>query len=156
MTEPNHPGTDPFIWVMYGLLTLTSLLLAWGSGKTTLQKLAIFMLISWSGSNIAVSLFGLNGAPIVIQTLDALIAVLIATLGVATKSKTALLVVILFLFEAVTHIVAFSTDRAGSEPYYLVLNMIFVLQLCMIGGASASACWASIRDRRFLHHSTSP
>lgn len=128
---------QPIPWfAVYGFLTALTLFLAWRSGHHVLQKLALLLLLAWATSNCVIGLLGFSGGPYVIPAADATIAVMAAGLGLQNRSPAALIVVGLFLTEMAVHIVGFATMREGTYAYYLALNMIFLLQLGVVGGAA--------------------
>ena len=127
------------MWLMfYGGLTVIMLLLAWASGQHVPQKLALLMLASWSTSNLAVSLLGFDGASYVTPAIDAALAVPTAALALNNRSWGAFWTLIMFLLQIAAHGVAFMANGQASYLLYLSLNLLFLAQVVMIGGISAT------------------
>lgn len=143
------------MWSMfYGALTLCTLLIAWASGEHVPQKLGLLMLASWASSNVAAAAFGYDGANYVTPALDAIMGVVVATMGIKNRSYAALLVLIILFLQVGVHIVGFLTRDHGTYTLYLVLNLLFLAQLATVGGVSAPFAirGLDLGHRRFLHH----
>lgn len=126
------------MWIMYGFLTLLMLLAVWASGAHVLQKLGLVLLVSWASSNVAQAILGFDGAPYVTPAIDAVLAIIVAMLGVKNRSHVALAVVAIFFVQAGVHIVGFVADTNSSYAYYLALNLLFLAQLVVVGGAGVA------------------
>lgn len=141
--------------VVFGLAVGCVLLLAWASGSHVLQKLALLLLMAWAGTNLAVAFLGFERAPLVIPSIDAVIAVLVATTGYHAKSKAALFVFRLYAVVGLIHIGAYVLHMLVTNTYYAALNSVFLVQLLIVGATSA---WVAVHHRfdlggeRFRHH----
>ena len=123
-------------WTMaYGFLILVALLLVWGSRQHHLQKLGLVLLATWAASNVAVTTYGLGRSMYVQPGIDALAAIVAAAVGVKARSPTALVVVLLFVAGEVVHAGASLTTFWGGYFHYATLNVIFALQVLVVGGA---------------------
>jgi len=118
------------------------MLLAWLSPSQVLQKLSMQLLVAWAASNVLVHYLGFVDAPILIPSLDALIAVLVATTGYHNRSNVALTIFLLYALVAGIHLGAFIFHLQGGYVYYAILNVIFALQLLVVGVSSA---WMAVR-----------
>ena len=133
--------------MFYGLMVAIMLLLAWRSKSHAEQKLGLLMLASWSPSNVAVTLYGLSAAWAVIPSVDAVIAVIAAMVALQYRSLVGLGVVLLFVAEALTHLVAIISHSEGSYGYYATLNIIFAAQVVWIGVSAGERVYRRGIDR---------
>ncbi len=132
------------ISTMFGLAVATTLLLAWLLGDHVQQKLAILLLFAWASTNLAVNYLGFGRAPLVVPSLDALVAILVALVGYRNRSIVALVVFAGYAIVGVVHVVAFAAHETATYDYYETLNILFALQLMTVGASSA---WTSLRTR---------
>lgn len=128
--------------IFYGLAVAAILGLSWASKSHVYQKLALQLMAAWALSNVLVGALGFSRAPLVIPTLDAVIAILVATVGYTNRSRVALVVFLLYAVVGIVHVVGFVTHRQATYTYYAVLNVLFLAQLMAVGGASA---WMAVR-----------
>ena len=130
--------------LVYGLVVGLVMLLALGSHEHVRQKLAILFLVDWISTNLAVDLMGFSRAPLLIPSLDAVVAILVATIGYKNRSTIALVVFLLYVIVGGVHVGAFILHAQETYAYYATLNMVFLAQLLAVGGSSA---WLAIRRR---------
>jgi hypothetical protein len=122
---------------MFGLAVIAVLLLAWSSDDHVRQKLALLLLFAWASTNIAVDFMGFGHAPLVIPSLDAVAAILVALVGYTNRSALAAIIFILYAMVGLTHITAFVFHAQGTYNYYASLNVLFACQLIILGASSA-------------------
>lgn len=132
------------MWMAYGFATLLVLIAVWASGEHVLQKLGLLLLVSWASSNVAQAVLGFDGAPYVTPAIDAVLATVVAMLGIKNRSYIALAVVVIFFIQAGVHIVGFATNGNTSYAYYLSLNLLFLGQLAVVGGAGVARAMGRI------------
>ena len=121
---------------VYGALAALCVILALWSGSVATIKMSFLMLFSWALSNIAVAAFGFVHAPSVIYAVDAVLALILGMVALQSKNGIGYAVFVLFIVEAVVHVVSFAGKSEGSLGYYVALNVIFALQTVLVGGAS--------------------
>lgn len=126
---------------LFGLAVCAMLLLVWVSDDHVRQKLGLLLLFAWTGSNLTVNMMGFTHAPLVIPSLDAMVAVLVALIGYAHKSKLALAIFVIYAFVGTVHITALIMRAEMTYNYYAILNGAFALQLSILGASSA---WHSL------------
>lgn len=139
----------------FGALVGVVLLLTFLSHFHVYQKLGMLFLFAWAASNVMVNLMGFADAPLMIPSLDAVVAILIAILGFRSRSFVALQVFALYLLVGFVHVSAFILHRQGSYVYYATLNVLFLLQLLLVGAASARMAlvhWTTRRAERARAH----
>jgi len=129
--------------LFYGTLTLLALGLAWLSHKPTLVKTGMLMLLAWVCCNVAVEFRGASHAPLIIPSIDAFIAICIGGLALANRDLAAGWVFALFVAIGAIHVLAFSTHTQGTYLYYLALNLVYLAQIAVVGGAGGRAFVAS-------------
>ena len=129
--------------LFYGTLTLAAIALAWLSGKHVTLKTGMLLLLAWACCNVAVELDGANRAPLLIPSIDAFIAVCVGGLALANRNLIAGSVFALYLLVGVIHVYAFSTHAQGTYPYYLALNLAYLGQVVVVGGAGGRAYLAN-------------
>lgn len=125
--------------VVYGSLLLIALLMAWGSRAAIYQQLGALMLLSWLVYNIVVRAFGFPHGLLIDALADALIATAAAGVGLRHRSAAAFGVVLLFVAEECWHLTASMTGQETSTLYHKSLNVIFALQVLIIGGGAGVA-----------------
>ncbi|MDD1678680.1 MAG: hypothetical protein LUO93_05800 [Methanomicrobiales archaeon] len=110
---------------------------------------------AWVSSSITLHFLGFEAAPRVFAPLHALLALAIADIGFRYRSTPALCVFLLyFLMEAVDTF-SLITHRQDTYTYYLTVNLLFLLQLLINGGASvwnAVYNWHSWRGKLSRHY----
>lgn len=139
----------------WGVCVASTLLLAWGSGNAAMQKLALLLLAAWALSNLALAFLGYRGEPLVVPSLDAVIAILVAMVGFNNRSRAALTVFLLYAVLGVVHIAAFTTNSLSEYGYYIAKNGLFLAQLMVVGGVSTAGLvrrWTGWRHQRLYPH----
>ena len=127
------------IWTaIYGVLLSIALGLAWRSGSVLYLKMALYMLASWALYNTVVPLFGFPHGLLIDALGDALIATGVGAIGLRARSWTALWVVAFFVAEECWHLAASVAGRENDYWYHAALNVIFALQVVIIGGAAVA------------------
>lgn len=121
----------------FGIGVALVLFLAWTSGSHVHQKLSLLFLFAWSVSNVVVELVGFTDAPLLIPSLDAVMAILVAVLGYRYRNPTSIAIFTLYLLVGAVHVVAFILHLQGTYTYYATLNLLFLVQLLTVGGSSA-------------------
>lgn len=131
---------DITIPVFYGLCSAAALALALASQRELLTRLAWLLLGAWAACNAMTIFIGFHRAPLLIPLIDAMLALCVPL--IAAKSKIASVVFGLFVVVAIVHVDAFLTHTEGRPSYYLTLNMLYLAQVVIVGGASGLACLA--------------
>lgn len=128
------------IWTaIYGALLSIAIGLAWRSGSVLYLKLSLYMLGSWALYNTIVPLFGFSHGLLIDALGDALIATGVGALGLKARSWTALWVVAFFVVEECWHLAASVAQSESNYWYHAALNVIFALQVVLIGGAAVAS-----------------
>ena len=134
---------------IYGLAALSTFLLAMASHHAPTIKFGMLMLLSWAASNLCVAHLGYERAPILLAPIDGVIALILAGVAYRAGSVVGLTILVLFAEEMLVHCVGFITDTTGTWGYWAALNVIFITQIAVNGGAGVSyglAFW-SRRER---------
>lgn len=126
-----------YIPTAFGAGVGLTLLLSWWSRSHVMQKLALLLLAAWATSNVAVNLMGFDQAPMLIPSIDCAVALLVALVGFRNRSVIALAVFCLYVAVGLVHVVGFASYNQGTYTYYAILNVLFLLQLIIVGGSSA-------------------
>jgi hypothetical protein len=121
----------------YGLLTMGVAFLAYASGSRAAQHVSLIFLSVWILTNTAVEVMGYERAPLLIPSVDAVSALLVAMVAFVQASRLAAAVFGLYVLVGAIHVAAFILHRQGTYPYYLALNVVFLIQLAAVGGACA-------------------
>lgn len=127
----------------YGAVTIIAIILAWKSEQHVVIKLGLLLFLAWVACNVAVKVQGFSHAPLLIPSIDAVIAVCVAGLALANRDLVAAAVFALYLVVGVIHVYAFSTHAQGTYPYYLALNLAYLGQVVVVGGAGGRAYLAN-------------
>ena len=130
--------------VLFGLTVAGILLLARFSKQHVLQKIGLGLLFAYGASNVAVDFYGFQQAPLMVPTIDAVAAILIAATGYRSHNMTALVVFGIYAIVGLVHVGAFVLKMQATYTYYLTLNLLFLAQLLIVGGVSAGVV---LRDR---------
>lgn len=133
--------------VFYGVISLAVVGIAWLSDDHAIQKIGMLLLFAWATTNVAVEFLGFQEAPILIPSIDAMVAILTAIIGYRTKSRVALVVFLLYVSVALIHVGAYMLRKEGVYTYYAILNLFFLAQLITVGGAGA---WMALSRRSFV------
>lgn len=128
----------------FGLVTAIVVLLSLASRSHVFQKIALLLLGAWATTNIAVELLGFVKAPLIVPSLDAVFAILVAAVGYANRSRIALFVFLLYALVGCEHVVAFVLRVQSTYWYYATLDVLFLAQLLIVGAASG---WMALRHR---------
>ena len=123
---------------LYGSGVIVVLFASMLSRCATYQKLALVLMLSWSLSNLFVEAFGFVGAPLLMPGLDAVLCIISVAILVRTQSPTAAIVVAGFMLAGMVHVWAFATAAQVTRGYYVAMNLLFILQLLSVGGASVT------------------
>lgn len=137
---------------VFGLLSTAVLVLALTSDFHVFQKLGLILLLAWATTNIAVEMLGFAQAPVVIPSLDAAFAIIVATIGYINRSRVALVVFLLYALVGSVHVGAFVLHKQATYGYYATLNVLFLAQLLTVGAASGrmAVCrWIAFGRQRF-------
>jgi len=123
--------------MLYGAGVAAVLLFAAASRVMVFQKLALVLMGAWMLSNLAFEIVGPNAFPLTFPTIEAGLAVVVATIGIANRSRIALGVFALYGLMIVTHTVAIAGGFTHLYTYKAMINVEFVGQLLVVGGPSA-------------------
>lgn len=123
----------------YLVCTLATVLLAWVSGSNSRQKLALIMVVGWIQQNVWTVSIGFANAPVWIASSDLVLMLLSFLVAYAHRSYAGALLVALFGIRSTVHLSAHLSGWQGNYLYYASLNVIFLLQLLVVGGSSIDA-----------------
>lgn len=143
----------------YGIVTLLVCLLAWAGGDHVHQKLSMLLLAAWSAGNIAVQWQGFERAPLLIPSLDAAVAIMVAVVGQRNRSEVGLAVFVLFLLTGLAWVVFFSNHTQSTYTCFATMNLLHLTRAAVIGGAGVAR--VALRYRlhggwaRLWHHGPS-
>jgi hypothetical protein len=125
------------VTMLYGSAVAFVVLAAMASRREVLQKLALVLLTAWALTNVAFAAIGPSAFPLAYPTIEAVMAYVVAMLGVARKSHIALGVFILYGLMIVTHLVAIVGGFTDLYAYKAAINASFIGQLLVVGVPSA-------------------
>ena len=132
-----------FAQLLFFAVTVSAMIIsAWASKEPVAQKLALLLLAVWALSNVALAAVGYEREPVLVPTLDGVIAATVAYVGFVNRSRLALIIFALFGLLGCVHLAAFVTHRTESFYYYAAKNAIFLTQVFIVGGFGA---WVAIR-----------
>lgn len=131
----------PFFYLGW---TLIAFGLAWMTHRRDLVQTGGVLCLAWLACNVAVVVVGHAKAPVLIPTIDAILALLCAHIAIFERGRAAIAVLFLFVMVGLVHVAAFETHTQGTYFYFLVLNLLFFAQVAVVGGASG---WALMADR---------
>ena len=143
------------IATLFGMAVCLMLLLTWASDDHVRQKLGLLLLGAWAASNLAVNYMGVGNAPLVIPSLDALVAIVVAVVGYSARSRIALIIFAIYAFVGAVHVVALVMRAEMTYNYYAALNVLFACQLITLGASSAWVAfhrWAGWSGKRLRPH----
>lgn len=132
--------------IFYGACVFGMLALSLLSRREALIKLGLILLAAYVACNLAMAANGKAHAPMLIPTIDAILALLTAGIVALDHSKTAAVVFALFVLVEIVHVAAFQTRTQGSHTYFLYLNLIFLAQVVAVGSSGASVLIVRLAD----------
>lgn len=135
----------------YGAAVVVMLLIVWASQNQVLQKLGLCLLGSWVATQTANALFGLDGTPLLLPSVQGVLCVVVAGLGLRHRSFVALVIFMLYGALIAVHLAAYVAQRTGEYAYFATINLLFLAQLVVVGGAGATglvSAWLSRRGER--------
>jgi hypothetical protein len=135
------------VGILYGLIVALVLLISWASKSHVYQKIGLILLADWALCNLVVNALGFERAALVIPSLEALAAILVATLGYTNRNRVALVVFLLYAAIGFVWVASYVTRIQGTYTSYAVLNVLFLAQLLTVGGASAGRAISFWTDR---------
>lgn len=130
--------------MFFAIAVSVMIVAAWASKDHVVQKMSLLMLAAWAFSNIALAAVGYEREPLLVPSIDAVVAATVAYVGFVNRSRLAIVIFTLFALLACVHVVAFATYTTESYFYYLAKNAIFLTQVFIVGGFGA---WVAIRTR---------
>lgn len=135
------------IWAFYGAAAAVTVLLAMASRHYPSVKLSAILLTSWFVTRLADELLGYHYGPRVFVVLDATLGLYAAWVAFRSRDLVAAMVFALFLAMGAEHLAAFSLGDQGSYRYFLVLNVLYALQLSFVAGGAGVRLIAHRPDR---------
>ena len=142
----------PLIYLVCAVSVVT---LAGFSRDSAKFWLSIVLLWAWTAANFCVYRWGWTGAPLYLAWFELGMGILSAGIGYMSRSYIALIVTVLFGAQEVVQLGAFMATMQGSTPYYVGLNLVYIAQLLVVGGASVGSLrldrLARIRQLNPLH-----
>ena len=123
---------------LYGALAFGSFLIAMASHHPAMIKYSLLMLASCAASNLCVAAMGYERAPILIAPIDGVLALILANVARKAVSLVGMAMFILFCEEMAVHCVGFVTYATGQWGYWAALNVIFLAQVVINGGAGVA------------------
>ncbi len=140
------------IGAMYGMLVALVIGLSWLGREHVGQKLALLLLIAWASTNLVVNYFGFAQAALINPSIDAIVAIFVASVGYTTRSRLALVVFLLYVVVGAAWVIAWLLHMQVSRPLYDVLGVLFLGQLFAVGGVGGRLAlrhWLASRRPRF-------
>ena len=128
----------------YGALTIFALTLAVVSRRADLIETGAVLLLAWLLCNAVVILNGHAKAALLIPTIDAILGLFVAGIAAHNQSRIAAVVFAIFLIVQMVHVAAFRLHTQGTPPYFLTLNLLFLSQLMVVGGAGVASVVARL------------
>ena len=128
----------------YGALTIFALTLAIVSKRPDLIETGAVLLLAWLLCNAVVILNGHTKAPLLIPTIDAILGLFVAGIAAHNQSRIAAVVFAIFLGVQMVHVAAFRLHTQGSYSYFLTLNLLYICQLVVVGGAGVASVVARL------------
>lgn len=123
----------------YGALIGVVCLLAWFSGDTVIRRVSWLSLLGWALANIAVEWLGFAKAPLLLPTLDAVIAIGVGVLGYRNRSLLCFVIVLLYLAQETVAVAGFAMQRQSELWYFATQNGMFILRMLALGGWAVGA-----------------
>ncbi len=124
--------------IFYGVCVFVMLAITWVSKDHVAQKLGLCLLASWSTTQLANALFSLEGTPLVMPSMQVGLAIVVAFLGYANRSRLALMIFVLYGVLIGIHMMAWITQRTGDRGYFESVNVVFLSQVLIVGGAGGA------------------
>lgn len=118
----------------YGLLAVAGVGLALWSNNPVLTKLALLLEACWLVSALTDDAFNLHRAAMIIPAADGVLAILVAMIGRAARSKVALAIFGLFVLQGVVHVIAIMNHLEATREYIETSNAVFAAQVLIVGG----------------------
>lgn len=123
---------------IYGALAFGSFLIAMASHHSAMIKYSLLMLASCAASNLCIAGLGYERAPILIAPIDGVLALILANVALRVGGLIGVAMFILFCEEMAVHCVGFVTCGTGQWGYWAALNVIFLAQVVINGGAGVA------------------
>lgn len=140
------------IGMIYGALVALVVGLAWIGHDHVHQKLALLLLVAWASTNFVVNYFGFSQAATINPSIDALIAVAVASLGFNWRSGLALMVFVIYGVVGAVWVIAWANHAQEARVTYDVLGVLFLTQTFAVGGMGGRLAlrhWLASRRPRF-------
>lgn len=122
---------------VYLILALTVMTLAMLTRDNVKHWLGVILLWDWTIANYCVFSWGFANAPTPLAVSELGFAIVAAGIGHQNRSFLALAIVAGFGLQEVVQVAARLNGSEGNYLYYASLNVIYALQLLVVGGASA-------------------
>ena len=140
LEEQENPGESMTFWPLFYLCCAMVTMCVSAIAKDGVKFwLSVLLLWSWTLANICVWRWGYQDAPNGLALSELALAVMAASIGYSLKSRIALVVVCLFGLQEAVQVGSRILGREGDYLFYASLNVIYMLQLLVIGGASGAA-----------------
>lgn len=134
---------------LYAAMVAIAALAAWSAPSPAIRWLAALLAADFTASNVALWVVGYAHEPLLVPSIDAVVAIGVAIAGLKYRSlNIAGSVFMLFGALGVVHVMAIGAGLSQSYTYYALKNAIFLAQVSIIGGAGVAAYFRSRTDRR--------
>ena len=124
-----------FALAFYALAVIVTLGIAKLSKNPALIIVATLLAVSCIGSNLLLLWLGPANQPWADPSLQALIAVFTGGVFLERRSRVAALVSGLFVLELLIIVIYILAHKQGTGQYFLSINLVFLAQLVITGGA---------------------
>jgi len=125
--------------VAFGAASLVVLAATWLARCVTCQKLGLMLFWSWAVSNMFVFVLGWQLSPRAFAVCDLFWALYTCSLARAKEDRWAsVLVFLIFLIMGALHLTAFAVGVQGTRRYFEFLNVLYALQLLVVGGCAGA------------------
>ena len=120
---------------LFGLGCLLVTTLAWASGSHVNQKIALVLLFAWCATMI-VSALGLARENLMLPSIDAIAAIVVAQIGGKRFPPIAVVVFGLYAVVGLVHVLARVLAMQETYTYFATLGYLFLAQLLTVGALS--------------------
>lgn len=127
-------------WPIFYLITATAVLSVSALSRDNVKFwLAVLLMWSWTLANFCVWKWGYADAPDAMAWAQLALMIAAAAVGHANQSYIALIIVALFGAQLTIQVGSRLTGSEGSYLFYASLNVLYLLQLIVVGASSATA-----------------
>lgn len=135
---------------MFGLGSLSVVLLAWASNSHIHQKVALILLFAWCATMI-VSAFGVANENYMLPSVDMVVAITVAWVGGKKFPPVAVVVFAIYGVVGIVHVGARILHAHEGYNYFATLGYLFLAQLITTGALSGRLAvrrWVALGRQR--------